>query len=193
MQQADKLQSAHIGIAGLGGLGSHIAVFLARAGVKHLHLVDFDRVDKSNLERQHYFLRHLGQYKTKALAEQILQINPQLDLRLQNLRLDANNTAAGFAKDDIICEAVDKPETKAMLVNTLLSACSGKTIIAASGLAGVGRSNAIKTRRIAPDFYLCGDGASGIETCGRLAAPRAALCAAHQANLVLELLLKMEE
>ena len=177
----------------MGGLGSHIAVFLARAGVKHLHLVDFDRVDSSNLERQHYFLRHIGKLKTEALAEQLLQINPALNLQLDNLRLDENNAAAVFAEDDIICEAVDASETKAILVSALLSAYADKTVIAASGLAGVGRSNAIATRKISKNFYVCGDGASGLESCGRLTAPRAALCAAHQANLVLALLLGMEE
>ena len=189
MKSENKLQTARIGIAGLGGLGSHIAVLLARAGVTHLHLVDFDRVDSSNLERQHYFLRHIGKLKTEALAEQLLQINPALNVQLDNLRLDENNAAAVFAGDDIICEAVDAPATKAMLVSTL----ADKTVIAASGLAGVGRSNAITTRKISKNFYVCGDGTSGLESCGRLAAPRAALCAAHQANLVLALLLGMEE
>ena len=98
-----------------------------------------------------------------------------------------------FKADGIICEAVDSPETKAMLVNTLLAVYADKTLIACSGLAGAGRSNAIKTRRISKNFYLCGDGESGIETCGRLSAPRAALCAAHAANLVVALILGLEE
>lgn len=193
MYITNKLQTARIGIAGLGGLGSHIAVFLARAGITHFHLVDFDRVDSSNLERQHYFLQHIGKLKTEALAEQLLQINPALNLQLDNLRLDEKNAGAVFAGDEIICEAVDAPETKAMLVNTLLAAYADKTLIACSGLAGAGRSNAIKTRRISKNFYLCGDGESGIETCGRLSAPRAALCAAHAANLALALILGLEE
>lgn len=193
MDSSNELQTARIGIAGLGGLGSHIAVFLARAGVTHLHLVDFDCVDSSNLERQHYFLRHIGRLKTEALAEQLLEINPVLNLQLDNLRLGESNAAAVFAGDDIICEAVDVPETKAMLVSTLLSAYADKIVIAASGLAGVGRSNAITTRKVSKNFYVCGDGESGIETCGRLSAPRAALCAAHAANLALALILGLEE
>lgn len=190
---AAALAEARVGIAGLGGLGSHIAVFLARAGVKHLHLVDFDRVDAGNLSRQHYFLRDVGKLKTEALAEQLLAINPALNITAERLRLTEENVAAVFKDDGIICEAVDKPQTKAMLVNTLLAAYADKTVIAASGLAGVGRSNAIKTRRVSKNFYLCGDGTSGIETCGRLAAPRAALCAAHAANLALALILGLEE
>ena len=53
--------------AGLGGLGSNVAVQLARTGVGHLHLIDYDCVDLSNLNRQHYFIRHLGKPKTDAL------------------------------------------------------------------------------------------------------------------------------
>ena len=49
-----RLAAARVGVAGLGGLGSHIAVMLARSGVGALHLVDFDLVDESNLNRQHY-------------------------------------------------------------------------------------------------------------------------------------------
>lgn len=190
---AGALQKVRVGIAGLGGLGSHIAVFLARSGVKHLHLVDFDRVDKSNLSRQHYFMRDIGRLKTQALAEQLLAINPALEIKAENVKLTETNTAAVFKDDFIICEAADRPETKAMLVNTLLSAYTDKYVIASSGLAGVGRSNDIKTRKIGKNFYLCGDGKSGIETCGRLAAPRAALCAAHAANLALALILGLEE
>ena len=167
-----QLAQVRVGIAGLGGLGSHIAVFLARAGVQHLHLVDFDRVDESNLNRQHYFLHDVGRLKTEALAEQLWAINPALKIKTENIKLT---------------------ETKAMLVNTLLAAYADKTLIACSGLAGAGRSNAIKTRRISKNFYLCGDGESGIETCGRLSAPRAALCAAHAANLALALILGLEE
>lgn len=188
-----QLAQVRVAIAGLGGLGSHIAVFLVRAGVQHLHLVDFDRVDESNLNRQHYFLRDVGRLKTEALAEQLLAINPALKIKTQNIKLTETNAAAVFKADGIICEAVDRPETKAMLVNTLLAAYADKTLIACSGLAGAGRSNAIKTRRISKNFYLCGDGESGIETCGRLSAPRAALCAAHAANLALALILGLEE
>lgn len=187
------LENVRIGIAGLGGLGSHIAVLLARSGVKHLHLVDFDMVDQSNLQRQHYFLQHVGQYKTDALAGQLCGIDPQLEITADCVRLTESNVADIFSQDDIICEAVDMSQTKAMIVNTLLAAYADKTVIAASGLAGVGRSNAIKTRKISNNFYICGDAVSGIETCGRLCAPRAALCAAHQANLVLALIYGLEE
>ena len=72
----ERLERARVAIAGLGGLGSNVAFFLARIGVGHLHLIDFDRVDITNLNRQQYFMRHIGMYKTDALREELVQINP---------------------------------------------------------------------------------------------------------------------
>ena len=116
----DKLQKAKVAIAGLGGLGSNIAIGLARIGVGQLHLVDFDRVDLTNLNRQHYFIHHLGQYKTEALKKQILEINPYIRVSTDCLKITASNVATLFSDADIICEAFDVPENKAMLVNTVL-------------------------------------------------------------------------
>lgn len=116
----DKLQKAKVAIAGLGGLGSNIAIGLARIGVGQLHLVDFDRVDLTNLNRQHYFIHHLGQYKTEALKKQIWEINPYIQVITDCLKITASNVATLFSDADIICEAFDVPENKAMLVNTVL-------------------------------------------------------------------------
>ena len=72
----EHIRQGAVAIAGLGGLGSHIAVMLARAGIGKLLLVDFDTVEISNLNRQHYTVRHLGMPKTEALAMQLQEINP---------------------------------------------------------------------------------------------------------------------
>lgn len=61
------LSAGRVAIAGLGGLGSNVAYALARIGVGHLHLIDFDVVDTTNLDRQQYFMEHIGMYKTDAL------------------------------------------------------------------------------------------------------------------------------
>ena len=61
------MRSSRIGIAGLGGLGSNIAAALARSGVGHLILADFDTVELSNINRQLYTLNHIGQKKAEAL------------------------------------------------------------------------------------------------------------------------------
>ena len=184
------LDGARVAVAGLGGLGSNIAVSLAHIGVGHLHLIDFDRVDITNLNRQHYFISHLGRYKTEALKEQLLQINPWLDIETSCEVVREENVLRLFQNEDIICEAFDCPENKAMLVNSCLELFPEKILVCASGMAGWGRSNDIITRRVGRNFYLCGDDTSGIENGEGLIAPRVALCAAHEANLIIELILK---
>lgn len=185
----DKLANARVAVAGLGGLGSNIAISLARIGVGHLHLVDFDRVDLTNLNRQHYFIRHLGAYKTDALKEQILQINPYIQVVTDCLKITADSVPALFAGEDIICEAFDVPEQKAMLVNAVLETLPEKILLSGNGMAGYGNSNAIRTRQILPRFYLCGDEVSGNDT-KSLMAPRVAICAAHEANMAAALLIE---
>ena len=189
-EEVEKLSESRVAVAGLGGLGSNTAVFLARAGIGHLHLIDFDKVDITNLNRQHYFISHLGRYKTEALKEQLLQINPWLDIETSCEEVREENVQRLFQNADIICEAFDCPENKAMLVNGCLELFPEKILVCASGMAGWGRSNDIITRQVGRNFYLCGDDTSGIENGEGLIAPRVALCAAHEANLIIELILK---
>ena len=185
----DKLQKAKVAIAGLGGLGSNIAIGLARIGVGQLHLVDFDRVDLTNLNRQHYFIHHLGQYKTEALKKQILEINPYIHVTTDYLKITAENVPILFADADIICEAFDVPENKAMLVNTVLEQLPDKWLVSGNGMAGYGQSNLIQTKAIMSKFYLCGDNISSNEA-QPLMAPRVAICAGHEANMVAELIIE---
>ncbi len=186
----EKLDCARVSIAGLGGLGSNVAVALARVGVGHLHLIDFDRVDASNLNRQQYFGRHLGMYKTDALKEQLLDINPYLDIRTDCVRVTEENIQELFAGADAVCEAFDNPEAKAMLVNGILERFPKKFLVAASGMAGYSDGNRIRTRKIAARFYLCGDETDGLEAGGCLMAPRVAICAAHEANIIVQYLVQ---
>ena len=155
-QMQDRLEQGKVAVAGLGGLGSNVAFSLARIGVGHLHLIDFDRVDISNLNRQQYLMRHIGMYKTEALKQELLEINPYLEIRTDCVRVTEDNLEELFREDEIVCEAFDVPECKAMLVNGILERCPGKTIVSASGMAGYGSSNAIHTRKITKTFYLCG-------------------------------------
>ena len=189
----DKLDAAHVAICGCGGLGSTIAVALTRIGVGHLHLIDFDRVDMTNLNRQQYFLDQVGWYKTEALSETLQRINPYLDIRFDTVKITDENIQELFQEDEIVCEAFDVPEYKAMLVSGILEHFPEKKLIAASGLAGYESSNLIRTRRISKNFYLCGDEVT-VSTYGKgLMAPRAALCATHEANMITRLLLGEED
>ena len=184
----EKLSNATVAVCGLGGLGSHIAISLARAGVGHLILMDFDTVDITNLNRQQYKVGQIGQAKAEALAENLREVNPYLDYQASTVRLTEENIPSLLGGADVICEAFDKADQKSLLVNCVLEQLPGIPLVAASGMAGLGDGNAIRTRKITSRFYLCGDGVSDVEDLGSLFAPRVMLCAAHQALKVLQIL-----
>lgn len=188
-EKQQKLSAAKVAVAGLGGLGSNVAFALARIGVGHLHLIDFDRVDLTNLNRQQYFIRHIGLYKTEALKQELEEINPYLEILTDCVKVTEQNLKQLFCEEDIVCEAFDVPEAKAMLAAGIREHFPDKILVAASGMAGYGGSNAIHTRMIHEHFYLCGDEAAAPAPGNGLMAPRVALCAAHQANLITELIL----
>lgn len=190
--QLAALHNAHVAVVGLGGLGSNIAVALTRLGIGHLYLYDFDKVELSNLNRQYYFLADIGQYKAEALVAHLRQINPYADFQTQVIRVTAENIPELLENCSIICEALDAAYSKAMLVSTVLSSWSDKTVIAGSGLAGFGPASAITSKRINKNLYICGDSISdfhALPLCGA----RVALCAAQQSLLVARIILGLEE
>jgi sulfur carrier protein ThiS adenylyltransferase len=168
-------------------------MYLARAGVGHLHLVDFDKVDITNLNRQQYDIADLGTLKTDALTKNIKRFNPFIEITSQCVKVNEDNAAEIFGGYKIVCEAFDKAENKAMLVNSILSECGDTKIVSGSGMAGFGSSNTIVTRKINDRFYLCGDTKSDMNDGLALAAPRVAICAAHEANMILRLLIGEKE
>ena len=157
-----KLDKACVGIAGLGGLGSNLAIFLARLGVGHLILVDFDVVDITNLNRQHYTKKDLGIPKTLALVEQLEAINPYLTYETYTERVVPSNVERLFSGCDVVVEAFDKPDQKAMLLENLLTRLPEKPVVSGSGMAGYGSANLIKTEKRFGHVYLCGDGTSDV-------------------------------
>ena len=188
-----KFDAARVAVCGLGGLGSNIAIALARAGVGRLHLVDFDRVEPSNLNRQQYFASQVGLEKSEALKANVAAVNPWCEVVAETLKVTPGNIPALFAEDDVVCEAFDRADAKAMLVSGVKEAFPGKPVVAASGMAGFGSANAIVTRRIAKGLYLCGDGRSDVADGDGLYGARVLVCAAHQATMVLRLICGIEE
>ena len=186
------LSKAVIGVAGLGGLGSNIALSLARVGVKKLVLADFDVVEPSNLNRQQYFVRHIGMQKTQALKELINDVNPFVEVETHDIFLDEKNVASVFGECEILCEAFDNVAGKAMILNEAGASLKDKKIIGASGMAGHFSSNLIKTIKFAKNVYLCGDLTNEAKIGQGLMAPRVAICANHQANLAIRLLMGLE-
>lgn len=190
--QLEALHKAHVAVVGLGGLGSNIAVALTRLGIGHLYLYDFDKVELSNLNRQYYFLDDIGKYKADALLTHLRQINPYADFHAQVVRVTPDNIPTLLGSCDLICEALDAAESKAMLVTNVLSTWPDKCLIAGSGLAGFGPATAMTSKRISKNFYLCGDNTSdfhNLPLCGA----RVALCAAQQALLAARIILDLEE
>lgn len=184
------LESARIGIAGAGGLGSNVAAHLVRAGVKKFVICDFDTVNASNLNRQFFFQDQLGRKKVAALEENLRRIVPDLELEMRDVRLTAENAADTFAGCTLVVEAFDNAAAKAMLYGALLP--RGVRLVAASGLAGWGRSAAIKIRQVGANLVLVGDGASGVNATRAPVSPRVGIAAAMQANAAVAWLLGKE-
>lgn len=185
---AEKLRRSVVGIAGLGGLGSNVAVALARAGLGTAIIADFDNVELTNLNRQHYFLDQLGKHKVDCMLENLRRINPQLCVQAHKVKLTPANIPEIFSSADVIAECFDTAEAKQMIVETVLAKMRAP-IVSVSGLAGYGKSNEIVTRRVSERLILVGDGHTAADATNILTAPRVALAAAHQANAILELIL----
>ena len=183
------LESARVGIAGAGGLGSNCAMHLVRSGVKHITIADFDVVNESNLNRQFFFRDPIGQKKVEAIKANLLRIEPDADIRAVDIRLDASSAREIFADCGIVVEAFDAVDAKVMLVSAFAS--SGKKLVTASGLAGWGRSNAMRVRKMG-SIVAIGDGETSVGDGAAPVSPRVGIAAAMQANAVVSLLLGCE-
>ncbi len=189
-EERKALESVRVGIAGAGGLGSNCAMHLVRSGVTHLTIVDFDVVNESNLNRQFFFRDQLGMKKVEALKANLLRIAPDADLRAVDMKLDAGSVCEVFSDCDIVVEAFDVAAAKAMLVSAL--AGSGRKIVTASGMAGWGRSNEMRVRKMGPEIVAVGDGESAVGATASPHSPRVGIAAAMEANSVVALLLGEE-
>ena len=188
---SEKLKKAKVCILGLGGLGSNVATLLARAGIGYLKLVDFDIVEASNLNRQQYRISHIGMKKTEAIRTIIKEINPFVEIEVLNKKVDRENILSIVWDVEIIVEAFDVAQTNAISIQELLTN-KNKIVISASGMAGLGSANEIITRKVRDNFYLIGDNYSDYEEYSGIMSTRVMLCAAHQANVVLRLIVGEE-
>ncbi len=188
-----RVRNSVVGIAGLGGLGSPIAFALARVGVGRLILVDFDVVEPSNLNRQQYFVHQIGMSKTEALRINIAAINPYVRVQAYQEKLDRSNVERIFQEAGVVVEAFDRAEEKAMLINIVSEKMPDKYIVAASGVAGYGDGNEIKTVRFSSKIFIVGDQKTAAQPGVGLMAPRVGIVAHHQANIVLRILLGEEK
>lgn len=183
------LSQFRVGIAGAGGLGSNCAIALARTGIGNLVLCDHDIVDISNLNRQYYFTSQVGMAKTEALSNNIALINPEVIVTCYNIMLTRSNIPDMFSGCDVIVEAFDSKEMKEMLIETVQQKMPGLPLVVGSGLAGWGRSEALRYRKIDDTLYICGDESTEVSDDLPSLAPRVAMVAGMQANTVIDILM----
>lgn len=183
-----RLKQHTVGIAGAGGLGSNIAMHLTRVGIGKLIVADFDVVQESNLNRQFYFRHQLGTKKVDALEANLLAINPELHIEVHNIKLDAQSIAKIYGGVDVMVEAFDKAKMKEIIAEVFQSEHPNIPLVMGNGIAGWGKSNDMRVRQFG-NLYICGDGVSEIADELPPLSPRVGICAAMQANVVLELLL----
>ncbi len=186
------IEKGVVGIMGLGGLGSTVAVALARIGVGKLLLADYDVVELSNLNRQYYFADQIGMLKTEALQETLIRINPYANLEMLDERLTEDSIANLFSGVDVLVECFDDPIMKPAALRSVLTQMKGVGYVGASGMAGYGENNKIITRKLYSHVYLAGDEESEVGPDEGLMAPRVGICAHHQANQVLRIILGVE-
>ena len=190
-QQWRRIQQTRIGIAGAGGLGSNLAVALVRSGFRCLEIVDFDRVEARNLNRQFYFLEEIGRFKVEALAERLRAINPAVEIVTRQTRLTPSNITCHFESAECVCEAFDLPEAKQMFLEAFLA--SGKFLVMGSGMAGISNQTAIAIRKLKENLHLVGDGVTSVSPENPPCAPRVAACAALMASVLLEYVCREEK
>jgi sulfur carrier protein ThiS adenylyltransferase len=187
-----RVKRSTVGIAGLGGLGSQVAIALARIGVGYLILADYDIVEPSNLNRQQYFIQQIGMPKVDAMRENLQRVNPYVRIITHRTVITPRNVQSVFGNAHIIVEAFDKAEEKAMLINAISESMPDTYIVAASGVAGYGDNNAIRTTKFSSRIFIVGDQRSAAGPGVGLMAPRVGIAAHHQANMVLRLILGEE-
>jgi len=185
-----KLKVSTVGIAGLGGLGSAIAVALARVGVGKLIIADFDVVEPSNLNRQQYFVDQLGLLKTDALVSNLRKINPYVQVEAHAVKLTPDNLFPIFGTLDVMIEAFDRADQKVMLMQTFATQKPDIPFIGASGMAGFGLEETIGVKKMGKNIYIVGDLETGARPGCGLMAPRVGIVASMQANLALRLIVE---
>ena len=184
----NKVSNFTVGVAGCGGLGSNCAAMLVRSGISKLVIADFDIIQESNLNRQFFFYDQIDKPKADTLKKNLLNINPDAQIEAHVVRLDPEKVVQLFAHCDVIVEAFDLAEMKQMILETVLSQMPSTPIVAGVGVAGYGNNDSFRTERHG-QLSVCGDFTSEVDDENPPLAPRVAIVANMQANVVLEILL----
>ena len=185
----EKLKDKKVGIAGCGGLGSNVAQMLVRSGIRKLVLADFDRVQESNLNRQFFFKDQIGKEKVTALRDNLLKIRSKLEIECHVSKLNPGLIQRFYADCDVLVEAFDIAESKAMLFETMSTNLPEIPVIGVSGLAGMDNAEKMQIVRDG-NLILIGDFAEDVSDEVPPLAPKVTIAAGLQANEVLRVLLR---
>lgn len=186
----NKLSTYSVGIAGCGGLGSNCAVALARLGIGHLVIADFDTIVESNLNRQYFFYDQIGLTKASALKTNLNRIAPSCKVMAHEIRITPEDIPRLFHSCDVIVEAFDDAGQKKMLMEQVSNIYPEKLLVCASGLAGSEYLESMEIKHFG-NLVVCGDHRTQVsEECPPLA-PKVAIVANIQANIVLNHLLNL--
>ena len=188
-----RFKRASVGIMGLGGLGSAVALSLVKIGIGKLLISDYDVVVLSNIHRQQYFIDQIGLKKTVALKKTLVRVNPFVAIKTLDVKLTEQSISNLFGNVDVLVECFDNPGMKAAALRAALKNMPEKGYVGASGMAGYGSGNTIVSRRIKPRVYIVGDNESDVQDTGSLFASRVGIAAHQQANQVVRLLLDIDE
>ena len=138
-----KLRAARVLIAGAGGLGSPLALYLAASGVGHITICDDDNIELSNLQRQvAHTTERLGMGKAESAAIAMRQVNPEVAVRALSIRLDGANVKDLIAEHDIICDGTDNFATRFLLADACVA--GRKTLVSAAVLRFEGQLSTFK-------------------------------------------------
>ncbi len=181
-----------VGIAGAGGLGSNCAVALARSGVGTLVISDFDIIEGSNLNRQYYFTDQVGMLKTIALKDNIARINPDTIVIAYQIKLNSSNIPVVFEGCVIVIEALDQSDMKEVLIETMQQRMKDTPLIIGSGVAGWGKSDSVRFRKIDDTLFVCGDESTEVSDSMPTMAPKVGMVANMQANVAIEILMNLK-
>jgi len=180
---AKRLAECKMAVCGLGGLGSNIALALARMGVGELILIDYDVIIPSNINRQQYYIDQIGMKKTDATHENLKRVNPFIKYDMRDIFIEKSNITGLFDGCDVIIEAFDGAETKAMFIMEAARAYPDAHIVGASGVAGLGSHESFKVVSVGRNVSLVGDFEAEAKIGRGLMSTRVTIAAGIQANI----------
>jgi len=191
-----KLLDAHVLIIGLGGLGSPVAMYLASAGVGELTLVDFDKVELSNLQRQIiHRTENINQPKVESARQNLLQLNPEIKINCVNSQLDETQLNEQVSQASVVVDATDNFDIRFAINKACVN--NKKPLVSGAAIRMEGQVSVFDMRKPSSPCYRClyDENGSVAETCSEngVMAPMVGIIGSIQAMETIKLISDMGE